>query len=488
VTEKLISPQLAFLVEYLDLPEATGDSDAIWEAFQLKHLNNLSLLAIELKSRQVGWSWLAAAEAVAIGAITPRSTSIFVSINQEEAGEKIRYAKHIIECLDSDARPQIIRDNRFELEFANSSRLISHPCRPVRGKAKARVYLDEFAHYPNDREIYQSALPVISKGGCIRIGSSPLGAQGMFWEIYAQTVRPYPGYRRQIIPWWLVRAMSIDMITAGVEAPGMATEDRVERFGTLRLKQIFQNMPLDDFQQEYECLWVDEAVAWIDWNLIKRNQVLAGEDRLWYRKVSGTDAAFQAIDELIYAVQGGRVEDVLTGGMDVGRTHDTSEITLTGMSTSGQMPYRLGITLDRVEFSDQFAVASKLLDVLPITLFLVDKNGLGMQLAEDLNKAYGDKAQGLSFDSANKELLAVETKLRFQRAEAPIPLERDLAYQIHSIKKTLTSTKLNKYDTVGNEKHHADKFWSLALAIFAGKEGISKQAQVSTSPTFGYRG
>ena len=46
-----------------------------------------------------------------------------------------------------------------------------------------------------------------------------------------------------------------------------------------------------------------------------------------------------------------------------------------------------------------------------------------------------------------------------------LPLDRDLAYQIHSIRrlKTASGTK-NKYDTEGNEKHHADKFWALALA------------------------
>lgn len=183
---------LAFLVEYLNLPEAVGDPDAKWETFQLKHLNNPSLLAIELKARQVGWSWLAAAEAVASACLEPRTPHIFVSINQEEAAEKIRYAKQIIEALDKEARPRLIRDNAYELELPNGSRMISHPCRPPRGKARAKIYLDEFAHYPNDKEIYQAALPAISKGGSVRIGSSPLGARGTFWEIFTESLGKYP--------------------------------------------------------------------------------------------------------------------------------------------------------------------------------------------------------------------------------------------------------------------------------------------------------
>ena len=52
-----INPRLAFLVEHLDLPEATGDPDASWEVFQLKHLNNASLFAITDKTRQGGFSF-----------------------------------------------------------------------------------------------------------------------------------------------------------------------------------------------------------------------------------------------------------------------------------------------------------------------------------------------------------------------------------------------------------------------------------------------
>jgi len=483
-----LSPVATFLINYLDLPEATGDPAARWEAFQVKHLNNTSLLAIELKSRQVGWSWLAAAESVAIGAMEKRATSIFVSINQDEAGEKVRYAKQIIESLDPDVRPKLITDNRFELEFENGSRMISHPCRPVRGKAKARVYLDEFAHYPNDREIYQSALPVISKGGMIRIGSSPLGAHGLFWEIFTQSMRPFPGYMRNAIPWWAVKAMCKDTCLAVILAPTMPTEERVYAFGTPRLIEIFENMLLPDFQQEYEVCWVDESVAWIDWDLIKRNQVADQQGHLLHFRAKSIEEAFQAIDDLAQACRDARVELTFCGGMDIGRTHDTTEIILLGKNMTGTLPYRLGITLDRIEFDDQEAVVSYMLNTLPITLLLIDKTGIGMQLAENMNKLHGDKAQGVYFDSTLKNLWAVEAKLRFQRGEVPIPLDRDLAYQIHSIKRMISSSKNSVYDTSANEKHHADQFWALALAIWAAKGDTLQALEVSSSPLSNYRG
>lgn len=477
-----LTPTLTFLVEYLNFQEAVGDPDASWELFQLKHLNNPSLLAILLKSRQIGFSWLAAAEAVAVSCIYPRSTCIFVSINQEEAAEKIRYANAIREALDRDVRPNLLIDNRFGLELSNGSRLISHPCRPIRGKPRAYIYLDEFAHYPNDVIVYQSALPALSKGGTIRIGSSPMGARGRFWEIYTEAMQKYPGYVRESIPWWKASYFCKDPARALIEAEAMPTEDRLRAFATPRLIQIMENMVLEDFQQEYECAWLDETVSWIDWDLIKRNQVLAAEEKLWYRKARGLNEAMAAVNEIAQEIIDGKIEQALVGGMDIGRQRDTTEIILLGTNNyTNALPYRLHISLSKAEFEAQEAVVRKVLDTLPVTSFLIDSNGIGTQLAENMEREF-PQAQGVDFTNQTKELWAVEAKLRAQRAEVPIPLDRDLMYQIHSIRRTVTAAKNSRYDTEGNEKHHADMFWAWALAIWAGKTDGLNSATFGDNP------
>jgi phage FluMu gp28-like protein len=140
-----------------------------------------------------------------------------------------------------------------------------------------------------------------------------------------------------------------------------------------------------------------------------------------------------------------------------------------------------------VEFEDQKAVVNRLLSVLPVTRFLIDKNGIGMQLAEQI-AAVSPAAEGVDFTNATKELWAVEAKLRFQRGEVPIPLDRDLAYQIHSIRRRVTSAKNSVYDPASNEKHHADMFWALALALWAGKEDGSTLMVTGDNPLLGHRG
>ena len=52
-----------------------------------------------------------------------------------------------------------------------------------------------------------------------------------------------------------------------------------------------------------------------------------------------------------------------------------------------------------------------------------------------------------------------------QQTNTPLPVDRDLAYQIHSIKRTVSASRNLIFDTDRNEKHHADAFWAWALAL-----------------------
>lgn len=474
-----------FAAEFIDIREAAQTEEARWETFQLQFLNNSSRFTIDDKSRQVGWSFTAALDAFCDSRITPGNPYIFVSINQDEAKEKIRYLRAILAATDVPLRPKRLKvDAQTEIEFDDGTRFISHPCRPVRGKPQARIYLDELAHYPHelDRMIYTAALPATTKGGYIRIGSSPLGAKGLFWEIMEEKLRKFPGFTRRYLPWWDVHALCKNRQQARVLAPGMPTHDRVSTFGTQALIEIFENMFLEDFEQEYECAWVDETTAWITWEVIARNQ----KPDLLYWHAHNVDEALAMIPDIAKACTEAKIEEVLCGGIDVGREKNLTEMVVNGKSTSGQLPVRFIISLDRVEFAQQKACFVEVIRRLPFTQVLVDRNGLGMQLAEDLQRETG-KAQGVDFTNATKELWAVEARVQAEAGNAPLPMDRELAYQIHSIKKTITAAKNNVFDTERNEKHHADQFWAWALSLWAART-IESQAEFGSNPLAGYRG
>jgi phage FluMu gp28-like protein len=247
----------------------------------------------------------------------------------------------------------------------------------------------------------------------------------------------------------------------------------VGRFGTPRLRLIFDNLLLEDFQQEYECAWVDESTAWITWEEIKRNQRDTNGSCLTASGVGvvGVAQAFAAIDQLALLVVQGHVEQSLAGGMDVGRTRNTTELFFVGRTEFGSLPLRLMITLDNVEFADQQAVLDHALTVLPVTKVLIDRTGLGMQLAEQATARHGIRAEGVTFTNDLKHLWSVELKVQLQKGHVPLPLDRDLTYQLHSIKKTLTPGHHLAFesDPALANRHHADKYWALALAVFAAR-------------------
>jgi phage FluMu gp28-like protein len=462
------SDKTAWAVEFLDLPKATGIPGAKWEKFQKQFLNNQTRFSITNKSRQIAWSWTAALDALVDSVFNPGTPHVFNSINLSEATEKIRYAKQIAAAFDAPIREQyfdFVQESRTTLELPNGARLISFPCRPPRGFPRMRWYADEMAHWPSglDKEIYTAALPATTRGGgYVRIGSSPLGATGLFWEIVTESLRKYPGYdtQRHNLPWWTIKALCKDTKSAFNLAPLMPTQERVYTFGTLPLIQIFKNMFLEDFQQEYECMWVDESTAWLTWELIKQNQKT---EHLWWH-ARGVDDARAKLHEVKQAVSNGTIEAALTGGIDVGRKHDLTEFMILGKATTGQMPLRFSISLDRVRYDDQEKLFADIISALPFTSVLIDQNGIGAQLAENLGRV---GAEGVAFTNITKELWAVNARLQMERGNTPLPVDRDIAYQLHSIKKKTTVAKNNVFDTEKNEKHHADKFWAWALGVYA---------------------
>lgn len=467
-----LSERARFLIDNLDLPEATQVDNARWEYFQLAHLSDDSTFRIEDKSRQVAWSFTVAAESIA-EAILYRESSIFVSINLDEAKEKIRYARRVYENLRLSGLPRPVRDNELSLEFSNDARLLSLPSKPPRGKARMHVKLDEFAHVQHDREIYTAALPVISKGGRLRVGSSPLGASGVHWEISQQQLRQYPGFTRKRTPWWECYSFCTNVREARKLAPSLTTAERVEMFGNDRIRAIYANMPEEDFQQEYECEFGNEATAWITWEEIKANQ---DKDLLCLISRSSREIskAKQAIDSLAEAIRLKQIEAALGAGYDVGRTRNTSELFIIGKSTTSSYPLRAAITLDNCEFDDQLEVISYAMIRLPIILMLIDQNGIGMNLAENAQRAFPGKVQGAEFTNPNKAVWAADAKMLAQQKKTPLPINREIAYQIHSIKKTVTPAKNIIYDTERNEKHHADKFWAWALGLATVKRPVHR--------------
>lgn len=90
-----------------------------------------------------------------------------------------------------------------------------------------------------------------------------------------------------------------------------------------------------------------------------------------------------------------------------------------------------------------------------------------MDLAERIVGRYKRKVEGCTFTTEFKETISNSLWMVFDSRAIILPADRDLQEQIHSIKKTVTIGKHSRFDADRNAKHHADRYWSLALANYA---------------------
>ncbi len=420
------------------------------DAYQAAFLENRSRFRWVTKSRQVGFSFLFALEALARCHLRDSHTVVFVSYALADAVEKVMLARQFYEDLPLAYQKKLVTDSKTELAFESNgpskrvSRIISVPSKAPRGK-RGDIVLDELAHYLNDREVYRGSTALILRSNGQLTGcSTPLGRRGVFWEIAQEEMRKYPHHSRQVVPWWLCRFFCKDVPRAAREAAGMTTEERVALFGKDNIHEQYDSLALDDFQQELEVLFSDESYSFYPYELILPNtpdEVILAED-------------FVEIPE-----PRGR----LVAGFDVGRTRDRSELAVFEEHESRFRCRLLRAYVD-TPFAEQEADLRRLLEVLPVARLSIDRSGIGMNLAENLARDYPQVVPE-NFTNETKERWATDFKILLQRREVDLPRHRDLVAQIHSIKKRVLPSGKVAFDAERTARGgHADRFWAIALA------------------------
>ena len=97
------------------------DEPVILEPFQVAFLRNRSRFRWVTKSRQVGFSFIAALEALARCHLREGHTTVFVSFSQNEAREKILVARQVFEELPTACQKRLVVDSKTELVFESNA-------------------------------------------------------------------------------------------------------------------------------------------------------------------------------------------------------------------------------------------------------------------------------------------------------------------------------------------------------------------------------
>lgn len=356
---------------------------------------------------------------------------------------------------DLGLKPILFRNGAEELAFHEppfTSSIISKPgTSAVRG-GKKDIYFDEAAHIPQFPKLWQAAIPATSRGdfdGRITVLSTPLGQSGLFYELWSD-----PKYSHHLIPWWhsrffvkgaLLAAEPYAVVAEAIErAPDMTTEERVEVFGSDRIKDILGLLgDYGAFRTEYECEFVDELDAYYPYDLIISNKDASLEVRKTY------DSNYEP-------------EGDVSIGVDLAKERDQTVFTVVEHTPKKKILYAHATQSD---YEDQFVALRALVHSAQARRVSIDRTGAGNMFYERArNEGFGVPGvmiEGVNFNQSIKEKWATQFKGDLQVEKISIPNIKPLIDQIHGIKRTRTEN--NFYKFAGK---HDDYFWSAMLALY----------------------
>lgn len=397
--------------------------------FQMRFLADPTLFRAVNKSTQIGMSFVIAAEGLD-AAIFEGMSSNYVSVNEREAKDKIRYAKAFYAGLPPGVLHAIgvrlVKDTDNEIGFSNGARLLSLPASAgMRGRS-GNTYLDEVAHYAGaikDTDVYDAAIGRASREDLrLTLLSTPFGQRGVFYDVMTDSDK-YRDFKRFTFKY--------------TEIPDAAWLDKVAMIG--------RNMDEDSFEQEYQCRFVGDSGTYFSYALIN-GQV---------------DSALEPMSDIseLHSISG---KPALYAGYDVGRRGHASVLTVLE-KLGGKIILRLQKSYKAAAWDAQEAELARLLTVPGLKKLKIDETGMGMQLAEEVENMAPSRVDRVNFVAA-KTPLAETVKMVFEKNLISIPNDRQLKNEIHSINKTITASGV-RFDTNEKREHHADRFWSLAMGV-----------------------
>lgn len=309
----------------------------------------------------------------------------------------------------------------LDVTFPNGSRIIGLPANPDTARGfSANVFLDEFAIHRDSREIWAALFPVISAGWKLRVTSTPKGKGNKFYELMTADDDTWSRHTvdiHQAVADGLPR--DVDELRAG-----LADEDA--------------------WAQEYELEWLDEAAAWLTYDLIT------------------------AVEH----PEAGRPENYAGGPCFIG-----NDIAVRGDKWVAWVWEEIGdvlwererVILHRATFAEHDSAMDELFRKYRVARLAMDQTGMGEKPVEDAKRRYGSsRVEGVIFSAATKLDMAIAAKQRFEDRTCRIT-EGDLVLRadLHKLQKVVGPTGIPRLVAERDSAGHADQTWAGFLGIAA---------------------
>lgn len=430
--------------------------------YQERWIRDTAIMKLMEKSRRIGISYASAYEDVRRHSLAGNRLQTWVSSRDElTARQYVRdcmaFAK-ILHAAATDMGDRVLTDDKggshtvHVIDFANGQPLHSLSSNPDAFAGRGGyVKLDEFALRKDPGMVYAIAGPTIDWGGALAIISTHRGSRNYFNTLIREiTEKGNPkrfSHHRVTLQDALDQGFLWKLQSKLQDGDPRLEMDEAAYFDYQRSRARDE----ETFRQEYMCVPADDEAAFLEYALIDACTYQPGEAWEW------------SIDQAAAA------GNPLFGGVDVGRVRDLTSFTLLEQ-VGGVFFIRKRIDLQGVPFSTQesvlwpwFATCRRV---------CLDKTGLGMQFAERAAQRFGQyKAEGVGFTAAMKEELAYPVRSCFEDRAVRIPFGDDaLIADLRKVRKETTAAGNVRFVADGDADGHADRFWSLALAIHAGKQ------------------
>jgi len=387
-------------------------------------------------SRQIGKSFTKSLRRLLRG-IERRQTQIFLSAGERQSRELMIKAQQHCKALNLAASfrgDEFLNGTSYKqlmIELPNGVRVIGLPANPTTARGfTGDVFLDEFAMHRDDREIWAAVFPTVLRGGGeLDIASTPKGRDNLFAELREN-----------------------EMFTHSV----VTLDEAIDAGLDIDAEQIKQSMNDDElYRQEFCCEFLDESSAFLTYEQIKQIE----------------DPSLESIFDMDVLA---RCQGNLFCGVDIGRHRDLTVMWVVE-SSNGTLMTR-GIRVTRNEpFSQQSKALHNLLGLRSLHRCCIDAGGIGMPLAEAAMEQFGStRVEQVLFTPTVKDDLASRLRLRVEEKNIRIPVDESIRNDLHSVRRSVTTTGPAHYEASRSSGGHGDRFWAACLAVRAAQAGVGK--------------
>lgn len=411
----------------------------------MRWLNDNSKVKIWEKSRRIGATYVQSYEDVR-DCVYKRVPAVwFSSADESAAREYIDYCEQWVKLFNCAAKSmgELVIDNdkdikAYVIEFSNGTKIHALSSNPKGFRSKGgKVVLDEFAFHQSAMELWKAARPCITWGYPLRILSTHNGQNCLYYKFIDQVQKGKLNWSHHKVPIQLaVEEGLVDKIYKR-ETTEQEKSDWLEE----QKRDCFDEYT---WQQEYCCVAIDEACAFLPYELISSCE---------------STNVLKPLDN---------IQGDLYIGVDIGRRKDLTAIWCLEVFENSKYT-RLVKVLEKTPFHIQYEILSNILKHPKLRRCCIDSTGIGMQLAETAQRDFGQyRVEPVMFTNKSKEEMAFNLRTNFEDKAVIIPSDHDIREDLHSIRRVTTKAGNIRFDADTSEVNgHADRFWGLALALIA---------------------